>query len=418
MIKNLIFDLGGVLFEENWEVLNREMVENYGVSILIRSKYGREINALYDQITLGERDITDLFKIICRKDKVSKICKFYKEAYSKNKRLNYELIKFIKNLKKDYLLICLTDTNRLHLESHKQQGIIKLFDKCFTSFNLKRRKQQRGTFQKILKRLDIAPKETLFIDDNQTNINIAKSVGIKTILFKDNQKTIEKIKSGYEENLYIEIPIPVIPDLLVIVPLTVSEKGESNMKEIKGYSWNAVKCCEPKPESEKTENKITASSSGESVYILRDSTNFNEPGIAYQINFDKETNSIIEKTFNRPSVLFGNWENYEIYKYPDDYVNLFCKYEVLDEKTFSINQEAGNYALDSFEVSVPENSFDSAKLTIKKLALVNCDKENVFTEDYKEASNLDFLFQSLKAFTKGQISLKRILEIIRELVRS
>ncbi len=153
MIKNIIFDLGGVIFKEDWDTLNQELIKNYGISILIRSKYGKEINRLYDKITLGEKDISELFKVLCKKDNVSKVCQFYKDAYSRNKLLSQPLIKFIRSLRKEYYLICLTDTNRLHLMSHKEQSITKLFDKCFTSFDLKGRKQQKETFQKVLNKL-------------------------------------------------------------------------------------------------------------------------------------------------------------------------------------------------------------------------------------------------------------------------
>jgi putative hydrolase of the HAD superfamily len=194
MIKNIIFDLGGVVFKEDWSKLNEEMIENYRISILVRSEYGKEINNLYDQTTLGKKDISELFKLLCKKSDVSKICQFYKDAYSRNKLLNRSLIKFIESLRKKYYLICLTDTNRLHLMSHKEQGITKLFDKCFTSFDLKGRKQQKETFLKVLKNLSINPKETLFIDDSQINLNIAKSIGINTILFNDTKETINKIE--------------------------------------------------------------------------------------------------------------------------------------------------------------------------------------------------------------------------------
>ena len=240
--------------------------------------------------------------------------------------------------------------------------------------------------------------------------------GIAVGLSQSLYEASEKIKfKGEPEEFDIEIPVLLFKKILFRVLSQISEKGEPDMKEIKGYSWNAVECCKPKEESEKSENKITTSSTGESVYILRDSTNFMEEGIAYQINFDEETYMGIEKTFYKPSVLFGNWENYEIYKYPDEYIDLFCNYEVLEENTFSVNREAGTYSLDSFEVSVPENAFDSTQLTIKKLALVNCNTEIAFMEDYKQTPNIEFLLESLKAFINGQVTLKEILQIISEL---
>lgn len=46
-------------------------------------------------------------------------------------------------------------------------------------------KSDDGSFQLIMKKEEILPFETIFIDDNKNNIEVANKNGIKGILFHD-----------------------------------------------------------------------------------------------------------------------------------------------------------------------------------------------------------------------------------------
>lgn len=46
-------------------------------------------------------------------------------------------------------------------------------------------KPDRKIYEITLKRLGVKPKEAVFIDDKEENVNSAKNIGINTILFKD-----------------------------------------------------------------------------------------------------------------------------------------------------------------------------------------------------------------------------------------
>lgn len=50
----------------------------------------------------------------------------------------------------------------------------------------KLRKPDKKAFELILERLKVRPEESIFIDDKQENIDAAEKLGIKTILFENN----------------------------------------------------------------------------------------------------------------------------------------------------------------------------------------------------------------------------------------
>ncbi len=198
MIKAIIFDLGSVVFKEDWIGLNKEFFEKFGISTLIRTKYGKRIQKIYDDALVGNKKMRDVFKEICAQENknynINELCSFYKEAYKRNKILNHEVIRLIKKLRKRVKVVCYTDTNDLHFKAHEEQGILKLFDKKFASHQIGKRKSNPSAFKKILRKLKLKPQEVLFIDNNQKNIDSAKSLGINTILFKNNKELIKDLK--------------------------------------------------------------------------------------------------------------------------------------------------------------------------------------------------------------------------------
>ena len=197
MIKVIMLDLGSVIFKEDWEGLNEEFIKKFGVSTLMRSSYGQEIQNVYDDALTGKKSMADVFNEICKTKglnlSINELCIFYKEAYQRNKELNKEIIELIKKLKKKFKVVCFTDTNNLHFEAHQEQGILDLFDKKFGSHQIGMRKNNPEAFKVILKKLNVGPDQVLFIDDNIKNIENAKSLGINTIHFEDNVQLIKDL---------------------------------------------------------------------------------------------------------------------------------------------------------------------------------------------------------------------------------
>jgi FMN phosphatase YigB (HAD superfamily) len=60
-----------------------------------------------------------------------------------------------------------------------------LFAETFFSFDLKRTKEDPGTFSAVLDTLSVSPRDCLFVDDNAQNVAVARSVGIPSVRFVD-----------------------------------------------------------------------------------------------------------------------------------------------------------------------------------------------------------------------------------------
>ncbi len=75
----------------------------------------------------------------------------------------------------------------------RKHGFFSHFEDILWSYEIGATKKEMKPFMTILNKNDLTPSSCLFIDDNRKNIEIAKSIGMKTLHFKG----MESVKSIY-----------------------------------------------------------------------------------------------------------------------------------------------------------------------------------------------------------------------------
>jgi len=79
----------------------------------------------------------------------------------------------------------LSNTNQLHWSQQPDSEIIQeMFDHQFLSFELGMVKPDRELFDHVVGVLDMAPSKVIFVDDNEPNVQAARSAGIDAYLAK------------------------------------------------------------------------------------------------------------------------------------------------------------------------------------------------------------------------------------------
>lgn len=112
-----------------------------------------------------------------------------------------ESMHYLVELKKDYRLFLLSNTNAIHLEEvniilQKQLGVAEVddyFEKAYYSHKVGMRKPHADIFEFVLTDAGILASETLFIDDTKMNIDTAQQLGFNTHLLLPSQR-IEDLK--------------------------------------------------------------------------------------------------------------------------------------------------------------------------------------------------------------------------------
>lgn len=104
-------------------------------------------------------------------------------------------VQLLKNLCKNFRIYLFSNTNAIHVDKfhsdfRKLHGfeMSALFDKDFYSNEIGYRKPSPESFQEIIRLSGINPEETLFVDDAHANIEAAQKSGLKAYWLQPGQK--------------------------------------------------------------------------------------------------------------------------------------------------------------------------------------------------------------------------------------
>lgn len=199
MIKNIIFDLSEVI-----------IFGYYGTEELVEKKYQitakkfleqREIyNDLFLETMRGNGTEEAYLKELLKDTNWNISVEELKDIIRENLDRQIEgTMDIIQKLKGKYQLILLSD----HVKEWADYIVetnqnLEIFDSIFFSYELGKLKSDAGTFQFVLEKLKINPNETVFIDDYEKNIDMAKAQGIHGILFQDANQLQAELKEKYK----------------------------------------------------------------------------------------------------------------------------------------------------------------------------------------------------------------------------
>lgn len=194
-IRNIAFDLGGVVIELNMEQAIKAF-ERIGMKDARLQLDAYTQKGLFADLESGKID-TEAFREglsrIVGRELSMEDC--YEAVHAYVGRVQKNGLKRILELrKKGYLVCLLSNTNPLMMQwvdSNDFDGeghpISYYFDKLYLSYECKAMKPSPEIFKMMLDGQGAHPGETLFIDDSQKNVETAASLGILTLCPKNGQ---------------------------------------------------------------------------------------------------------------------------------------------------------------------------------------------------------------------------------------
>lgn len=202
-IRNIIFDLGGVLLNIN----PQKTIEAFGalgMEQLIGDKgltYDHEIFYLMEQGKVTPQEFREgVRKLLPHKVSDQQIDSAWTAMLLDFPAIRVELLQ---KLSHDFNLYLFSNTNAIHVEKYfdifrRQHGfeVTSLFKKTFHSNEIGYRKPSVESFEEIIRLSSILPKESLFIDDSSANIEGAIQSGMKGLWLQPGQ-TVEEIFKEY-----------------------------------------------------------------------------------------------------------------------------------------------------------------------------------------------------------------------------
>lgn len=185
-MKNIIFDFGNVLlkigtvqdFVENLDCIkNLEKFCEENEKIILQSHMDNNIDFL--DIIINNSD----------KWKKTRLQMFEKSCEPANNTLLVQ----IPELSEKYKLYILSDITKNFIPFFlKKHDIEKYFSWIIESCNIWYLKPNDEIYKALLEKYNLKPKESVFFDDKQKNIDWAEKNGIRWILFDDFEMNIEE----------------------------------------------------------------------------------------------------------------------------------------------------------------------------------------------------------------------------------
>jgi glucose-1-phosphatase len=200
VIKNIIFDLGGVLLDIDYHKTIQEF-KKLGIANFDEMYSQLTANDLFEDLETGkitEEDFYNELKKIISSPVTNNELKTAWNAILLNFR--HKSLTYLTSLKAHYNIFLLSNTNHIHqtaftklyAESYTNGFLDDYFKTAYYSHSMGLRKPHKNIYQFVLDAENLKADETLFIDDSIINLKNAEELGIKTHLLLPTQ-TIEEI---------------------------------------------------------------------------------------------------------------------------------------------------------------------------------------------------------------------------------
>ncbi len=184
-IKNIIFDLGGVVLNLDQEKTLRAF-KRLGANL---EELNLE-NSIFLDFETGKVDedyfLQSIFTLLKGNASKEQITQAWNSMLLE---LPAHRVEIIKQLKSKYRLFLLSNTNIIHIkavfEEHGKTIFEELFEKIYLSHEIGIRKPDIACYEYVLRDANLKGSETVFVDDNRMNIKGAESAGINTIWAKE-----------------------------------------------------------------------------------------------------------------------------------------------------------------------------------------------------------------------------------------
>lgn len=193
-IRNLFFDLGGVLFNLNTRLsLHRFAALGIDVPAEILSDTapfnaspdGPAICRLIHRVDLGEVQGDEFLSILhsqCRPG-VTEVQVL--AAYNDVVDVPLHSLQLLSALRRRYRLYAVSNIGDLHwervcqLSEDQGYGLNDLFDQCFLSYQMHLAKPDPAFFHQAILQSGVIPSQTLYIDDSARNVEAGRSAGLQ-----------------------------------------------------------------------------------------------------------------------------------------------------------------------------------------------------------------------------------------------
>ncbi|MBS1729421.1 MAG: HAD family phosphatase [Bacteroidetes bacterium] len=187
-IKNLLFDLGGVILDIDFKK-TKTAFEALGIEDFDAFFTQHHASPLFENLETGKIGPDEFLQAFRDETKLSASDHAIRDAWNAMiGEFSSQRIEFVQKLSLKYRTYLLSNTNIIHYDAFIKKytstfhaDFNTLFIRAFYSHEIKLRKPYPEAFLYVLKKENLCPSETLFLDDTKINTDTAQALGIPTI---------------------------------------------------------------------------------------------------------------------------------------------------------------------------------------------------------------------------------------------
>ena len=199
-IKNIIFDLGGVVIDIDPSASFSAMQALAADSVSVIGQFSEhsEVFLDYEKGLIDDEAFRNGIRQLTHRSDLD--ADAIDQAWCRMLlQIPPDRLQLLSRLKEQYRTFVLSNTNAIHVDAFNrminsasgQPAIDYFFEEVYYSHELKMRKPEAEIYQYIVDRSQLVPHETLFLDDREENLVAAKESGINTRLVTPQRGIIE-----------------------------------------------------------------------------------------------------------------------------------------------------------------------------------------------------------------------------------
>ena len=184
-IKNIVFDLGGVLVDLNFKAAINGL-QKAGFANVKEQLQSFDREGIFQEFELGEMT-ADEFRTAIRENSTVTLTDEEVDNLWNLMLLEIprEKLELILELRSKYMVYLLSNTNSIHWDyvcknafNYRGFRVNDYFEETFLSYEMHLAKPDKAIYEKVLQDANLLAEETLFIDDSEANCKAAEEVGI------------------------------------------------------------------------------------------------------------------------------------------------------------------------------------------------------------------------------------------------
>jgi 3-isopropylmalate/(R)-2-methylmalate dehydratase large subunit len=237
-IKNIVLDLGGVLFHGRYEFLAKIT----GLNI-------KEAEKTYFSSKLDTHEV-EFWQEIAREFNLTQNPEELLEDSKKHgNTLRADILEFVTKHQGEFDFYYLTNTTPEKLERFKQNPVYKLFKNGMADCEVGLSKPDPEIFKLLLQKFDLEPEKTLFVDDFSQNAEAANKMGMVGIYYEPSisdfadliNKNTYQIEASKVRKIAPNITMYVVPGSEDVKKIA-EENGLDKIFMASGADWRMPGC--------------------------------------------------------------------------------------------------------------------------------------------------------------------------------